>query len=59
MALQRQRLLRAGGGGLELSPRGIVRCGDAGLIAPKWPSANSCLDSTERQHHLGGPLGFV
>jgi DNA-binding transcriptional ArsR family regulator len=58
-ALQRQRLLRAGGGGLELSPRGIVRCGDAGLIAPKWPAGKPCLDWTERQNHLGGPLGSL
>lgn len=58
-ALQRQGLLRAGGGGLELSPRGIVRCGDAGLIAPEWPPGKPCLDWTERQNHLGGPLGSL
>ncbi len=58
-ALQRQRLLRAGGGGLELSPRGVLRCGDAGLVAPEWPAGKPCLDWTERQNHLGGPLGSL
>ncbi|HET7785263.1 MAG TPA: winged helix-turn-helix domain-containing protein [Myxococcales bacterium] len=58
-ALQRQRLLHAGAGGLELSPLGVARCADAGLVAPEWPAGKPCLDWTERQNHLGGPLGSL
>jgi DNA-binding transcriptional ArsR family regulator len=57
-ALEKQKLLRIGGGGYELSPKGIVRCEAAGFESlKKWPSGKPCLDWTERQSHLGGPLG--
>lgn len=59
-ALEKQKLIRAGGGGYELSPRGIVRCEEAGFEASnKWPAGKPCLDWTERQSHLGGPLGSL
>jgi DNA-binding transcriptional ArsR family regulator len=58
-ALERQRLLRVGPSGFELSPRGIARCQEAGLSSGKWPSGKPCLDWTERRSHLGGPLGSL
>jgi DNA-binding transcriptional ArsR family regulator len=59
-ALERQKLLRIGGGAFVLSPRGVVRCEGAGLeAAGEWPAGKPCLDWTERQSHLGGPLGSL
>jgi DNA-binding transcriptional ArsR family regulator len=58
-ALERQKLLRIGGGAFELSPRGIVRCTEAGFEVARWPAGKPCLDWTERQSHLGGPLGSL
>jgi DNA-binding transcriptional ArsR family regulator len=58
-ALEKQELLKVGGGGFELSNSGIARCEDAGFAAGEWPSGKPCLDWTERQSHLGGPLGSL
>jgi DNA-binding transcriptional ArsR family regulator len=59
-ALEKQKLIRIGGGGYELSPKGIACCEAAGFEAlRKWPSGKPCLDWTERQSHLGGPLGSL
>ena len=58
-ALEKQSLIANGGGGFELSRRGILRCEKAGFEAAKWPAGKPCLDWTERQSHLGGPLGSL
>lgn len=58
-ALEKQELLKVGRGGFELSNSGIARCEGAGFAAGEWPSGKPCLDWTERQSHLGGPLGSL
>lgn len=58
-ALEKQKLLSIGGGALELSRRGVVRCEAAGFETKRWPAGKPCLDWTERQSHLGGPLGSL
>jgi DNA-binding transcriptional ArsR family regulator len=58
-ALETEKLLEVGGGGVTLSASGIARCEAAGFAAPRWPAGKPCLDWTERQTHLGGPLGSL
>jgi DNA-binding transcriptional ArsR family regulator len=58
-ALQRQRLLTPE---LEVTKRGAKRFGELGidvdeLARRRRPLARSCLDWTERRHHLAGSLG--
>ncbi len=56
-ALERAELLHVRDGGLALTGRGIAWCESTGLVAARWPAGKPCLDWTERQNHLGGPLG--
>ena len=63
-SLQRRRLLRRGGadGALELTPAGARWCADwgidvAALVAGRRALCRTCLDWSERRHHLAGSLG--
>lgn len=45
----------------DVTPAGQAWLADMGLVAAQWTSgrrgvARQCLDWTEREHHLGGPL---
>jgi DNA-binding transcriptional ArsR family regulator len=56
-AFERAELIGMHSGGLALTGRGIEWCESTGLVAARWPAGKPCLDWTERQNHLGGPLG--
>ena len=61
-SMQRRRLLRSGGGGLELTAQGERFCRDIGLdtrtIAQgRRALCRACLDWSARRHHLAGALG--
>jgi DNA-binding transcriptional ArsR family regulator len=58
-ALHEEKLLQTASAGFQLSRRGIARCRSAGFEAARWPDGKPCLDWTERQTHLGGPLGSL
>jgi DNA-binding transcriptional ArsR family regulator len=56
-ALERSDFLHVRAGEIALTGRGIAWCESTGLCAARWPAGKPCLDWTERQNHLGGPLG--
>jgi DNA-binding transcriptional ArsR family regulator len=58
-SLERARFLRVGDGGLALTAQGIEWLQSSGLSPARWPAGKTCLDWTERRHHLGGPLGAL
>jgi DNA-binding transcriptional ArsR family regulator len=61
-ALERQRVIRAGDDGWELTGAGVRRLGALGvdvepLRSRRRPLTRRCLDWTERRPHLAGTLG--
>ncbi len=56
-ALEKEKLLHLADGALALSPRGIKRFAALDLSLAPHTLGKPCLDWTERQYHLGGPLG--
>jgi len=58
-SLQAARFFRVHDGAFVLTKRGIAWCESSGVSIARWPPGKSCLDWTERRHHLGGPLGAL
>lgn len=59
-ALQRRQCIRIEDDIAHLTPIGIDLLGDFGLDAVRLrrhPFAKTCIDWSERRHHLGGPAG--
>ena len=61
-ALQRRQCIRIEDDIARLTPDGIRVLGDFGLDAARLrrhPFAKTCIDWSERRHHLGGPVGIA
>lgn len=59
-ALQRRQCIQIEDDIAHLTPAGIDFLGDFGLDATRLhrhPFAKTCIDWSERRHHLGGPVG--
>ncbi|MBU6439320.1 MAG: helix-turn-helix transcriptional regulator [Betaproteobacteria bacterium] len=61
-ALIRRDCLRIDADVARLTPQGLAFLGDFGLDTRAWernPTSKTCIDWSERRHHLSGPLGVA